>query len=335
MKLKKMKMVACGLAMMLGLGLLAGCGGAKQADKKESKDKVFNVGIAQIVEHKALDDSRRGFIDGLKKKGFVEGKNVKFDMQNAQGDQSNLQTIANRFVSNKVDLICAIATPTAQAMANATKTIPIVGNAITSFETAKLVESDKKPNTNVTGANDMTPIKAQIDLAMKLLPQAKTMGIIYTSSEVNSQVQVGIAKAYAKEKNLKVEEVTVSNVNDIQQAVSSLIGKVDMIYVPTDNVLASSMPTLIKVTNEAKIPVIAGESSMLKSGAFCSVGIEFYELGVVSGEMAGDILLGKSKPQDMPIASQKEYKDIINKEAATTLGITIPTALQKFAQDIK
>ena len=234
-----------------------------------------------------------------------------------------------------MDLICAIATPTAQAMANATKTIPIVGNAITSFETAKLVESDKKPNTNVTGANDMTPIKAQIDLAMKLLPQAKTMGIIYTSSEVNSQVQVGIAKAYAKEKNLKVEEVTVSNVNDIQQAVSSLIGKVDMIYVPTDNVLASSMPTLIKVTNEAKIPVIAGESSMLKSGAFCSVGIEFYELGVVSGEMAGDILLGKSKPQDMPIASQKEYKDIINKEAATTLGITIPTALQKFAQDIK
>ncbi|MDD3396569.1 MAG: ABC transporter substrate-binding protein [Acidaminococcaceae bacterium] len=335
MKLKKMKMVACGLAMVLSLGLLAGCGGAKQTDKKETKDKVFNVGIAQIVEHKALDDSRRGFIDGLKKKGFVEGKNVKLDMQNAQGDQSNLQTIANRFVSNKVDLICAIATPTAQAMANATKTIPIVGNAITSFETAKLVESDKKPNTNVTGANDMTPIKAQIDLAMKLLPQAKTMGIIYTSSEVNSQVQVGIAKAYAKEKNLKVEEVTVSNVNDIQQAASSLIGKVDMIYVPTDNVLASSMPTLIKVTNEAKIPVIAGESSMLKSGAFCSVGIEFYELGVVSGEMAGDILLGKSKPQDMPIASQKEYKDIINKEAATTLGITIPTALQKFAQDIK
>ena len=335
MKLKKMKMVACGLAMVLSLGLLAGCGGAKQTDKKETKDKVFNVGIAQIVEHKALDDSRRGFIDGLKKKGFVEGKNVKLDMQNAQGDQSNLQTIANRFVSNKVDLICAIATPTAQAMANATKTIPIVGNAITSFETAKLVESDKKPNTNVTGANDMTPIKAQIDLAMKLLPQAKTMGIIYTSSEVNSQVQVGIAKAYAKEKNLKVEEVTVSNVNDIQQAASSLIGKVDMIYVPTDNVLASSIPTLIKVTNEAKIPVIAGESSMLKSGAFCSVGIEFYELGVVSGEMAGDILLGKSKPQDMPIASQKEYKDIINKEAATTLGITIPTALQKFAQDIK
>lgn len=335
-KMSKVKIVSLGLAVVLGIGLLVGCGSQekpKQAASKESK--VYQVGIAQLVEHKALDDSRKGFIDGLKKKGFVEGKNLKLDIQNAQGDQSNLQTIANRFVANKVDLICAIATPTAQAMANATKTIPIVGNAITSFKSAKLVESDEKPNTNVTGANDMTPIAAQIDLAVKLLPNAKRLGILYTSSEVNSQVQANIAKQYAQKKNLQVVEVTISNINDIQQAATSMIGKVDMIYVPTDNVIASSVATLISVTNPAKLPVIVGESSMLKAGGLCSVGIEFYELGVVSGEMAGDILLGKSKPQDMPIASQKEYKDIINKKAAETLGIQIPAALQKNVQDIK
>jgi len=335
-KLSSVKIVSLGLAVVLGIGLLAGCGGQEKPKQAASKEgKVYQVGIAQLVEHKALDDSRKGFIDGLKKKGFVEGKNLKLDIQNAQGDQSNLQTIANRFVANKVDLICAIATPTAQAMANATKTIPIVGNAITSFKNAKLVQSDEKPGTNVTGANDMTPIAAQIDLAMKLLPKAKRFGILYTSSEVNSQVQADIAKKYATSKGLTVTEVTISNINDIQQAASSMIGKVDMIYVPTDNVIASSVSTLLSVTTPAKLPVIVGESSMLKAGGLCSVGIEFYELGVVSGEMAGDILLGKSKPQDMPIASQKEYKDIINKAAAQNLGIAIPAELQKNVQDIK
>jgi putative ABC transport system substrate-binding protein len=329
---KSIFIASCLALMVMGMSLLAGCGGKNDATDQNKKGKTYNVGIAQLVEHKALDDSRKGFIDGLAKKGFKEGQNVKFDIQNAQGDQSNLQNIAQRFVNNKVDLICAIATPTAQTMANATKTIPIVGNAITSFEKAKLVKSDKKPETNVTGATDMTPINAQIDLTMKLLPKMKNFGIIYCSSEVNSQLQAKMAKDYATSKGLNVVEATVSTVNDIQQAAQSLMGKVDMVYVPTDNVLASATPALISITNAHKIPVIAGEASLLKAGAFASVGVDFYELGVISGEMAGDILSGKSKPQDMPIASQKEFKNVINKKAAQTLGITIPADLTQYAQ---
>ena len=162
---KSKKLLAAGMLLSMMAFAAAGCGGGDKKAEAPKKDaaKVYNVGIVQIVQHEALDDSRKGFIEGMKKKGFVEGKNVKYDAQNAQGDQSNLQTIAQRFVNNKVDLICAISTPAAQTMANATKTIPIVGNAITSFETAKLVKSDKKPETNVTGASDMAPVAAQLD----------------------------------------------------------------------------------------------------------------------------------------------------------------------------
>ena len=312
----------------------AGCGGDKKAEApKKEEAKVYNVGIVQIVQHEALDDSRKGFIEGMKNKGFVEGKNVKYDQQNAQGDQSNLQTIAQRFVNNKVDLICAISTPAAQTMASATKTIPIVGNAITSYETAKLVKSDKKPDTNVTGANDMAPVAAQIDLALKLKPQTKKAGLMFTSSEVNSQIQINMAKDQLKKKGIAFEEGSVNSVNDIQEVARSLISKgVEFIYVPTDNIIASATPALVAIANEAKVPVIAADGILLKMGAAASVNIEFYKLGVVSGEMAGDILLGKSKPQDMPIASQKEFNPVINKAQAEKLGIKIPEDLVKFAK---
>lgn len=330
---KSKKMLAAG--MLLSMMAFAGCGGGDKKAEAPKKDaaKVFNVGIVQIVQHEALDDSRKGFIEGMKNKGFVEGKNVKYDQQNAQGDQSNLQTIAQRFVNNKVDLICAISTPAAQTMANATKTIPIVGNAITSFETAKLVKSDKKPDTNVTGANDMAPVAAQIDLGLKLKPQAKKVGLMYTSSELNSHIQINMAKDQLKKKGVAFEEGSVNSVNDIQEIARGLVSKgVDFIYVPTDNIIASATPALVAITNEAKIPVIVADGILLKKGATASVNIEFYKLGVVSGEMAGDILLGKSKPQDMPIASQKEFNPVINKAQAEKLGIKIPEDLAKFAK---
>jgi len=332
---KSKKFLAAGMLLSMMAFAAAGCGGGDKKAEAPKKDaaKVYNVGIVQIVQHEALDDSRKGFVEGMKNKGFVEGKNVKYDMQNAQGDQSNLQTIAQRFVNNKVDLICAISTPAAQTMANATKTIPIVGNAITSFETAKLVKSDKKPDTNVTGANDMAPVAAQIDLALKLKPQTKKAGLMFTSSELNSQIQINMAKEQLKKKGVAFEEGSVNTVNDIQEIARSLISKgVDFIYVPTDNIIASATPALVSITNEAKIPVIAADGILLKKGATASVNIEFYKLGIVSGEMAGDILLGKSKPQDMPIASQKEFNPVINKAQAEKLGMKIPEDLAKFAK---
>ncbi|WP_353937749.1 ABC transporter substrate-binding protein [uncultured Acidaminococcus sp.] len=317
-------------AMVVGA---AGCGSSTQSGSKDKKS--YKVGVLQLVQHPALDAANKGFIDGLKSKGFEEGKNVTFDQQNAQGDQSNLQTIAQRFVSNKDDLVCAIATPAAQTMANASKEIPIVGTAITDYKVAKLVKDNSKPGTNVTGTTDMNPVEAQIDLLVKIMPRAKTVGFIYNSSEVNSQLQIDLAKKAAAARGLATVEATVSSVNDIQQAAQSLMGKVDALYIPTDNVMASAIPNLIKITDEARIPVFCGEAGMLKSGGVATLGIDYYKLGFQTGEMAADILSGKAKPQDMAIQSQKTFTVSLNEEAIKKLGLTIPDDIRKEAKGAK
>lgn len=327
-KSRKMKMLAAGVMLTLAMGLAGGCG----SDSKEGNDKKVNVGIVQLVEHGALDAANKGFVDGLAAKGYKEGQNIEFDRQNAQADQSNLQNIAHRFVSNNVDLVCAIATPAAQTMANVSADIPIVATAVTDYEAAKLVKSNEKPGTNVTGTTDMNPVDAQLDLLLQLVPDAKTIGTVYCSSEVNSQLQVDMLKKAAAAKGIEVKEATVSTVNDIQQAARSLVGEVEAIYVPTDNVLASAMPTLAIITQEAKLPVICGEGGMVKSGGLATLGIDYYKLGVQTGEMAADILSGKSKPADMAIQSQKEFTVIINKKYADAIGMEIPAKVLKDAQ---
>ncbi len=319
LKSKKGKALALCMAAALSLAALSGCGSEKSAEKK-----VVKVGIVQLVEHNALDAANKGFVDGLAKRGYKEGENIEFDRQNAQADQSNLQNIAQRFVNNKVDLICAIATPAAQAAANLTKDIPIVATAVTDYQQAKLVASNEAPKGNVTGTTDMNPIKEQVDLLLKLVPNAKTIGTVYCSSEVNSETQVKLMKEYAQSKGLTVVEATVSTVNDIQQATQSLVGKVDAIYEPTDNIIASAMPTLAAITNPAKIPVICGEPNMVKAGGLATYGVDYYQLGLQTGEMAADILSGKTKPADMPIQALKEMKLTINETNAKLLGITIP-----------
>ena len=197
MKGKKWKRLVMGVTAVLAAGLIAGCGGGGGQKKAEDGKKMYKIGIVQLVEHNALDAANKGFVDGLKKRGYEEGKNIEIDRQNAQADQSNLANISQRFISNKSNLICAIATPAAQTVANATKDIPIVGTAITDYVSAKLVKSNEKPGGNVTGTSDMNPIKEQVDLLMKLCPDAKTVGVIYCSSEVKSEVQVKAMKAYA------------------------------------------------------------------------------------------------------------------------------------------
>ena len=324
---KKMKMAALGMAALFSFGLLGGCGSNNQASSGQK-----TVGIVQLVEHDALDAANKGFRDALKERGYEEDKNLKIDNQNAQADQSNLQNIGQHFVSNHVDLIYAIATPAAQTVANLTKDIPIVGSAITDYVGAKLVKSNDAPGGNVTGTSDMNPIKDQVDLLIKLCPNAKTIGCVYTSSEVNSEIQFKAMKEYAESKGLKVEAATISNVNDIQQAAQSLVGKVDAFYLPTDNVIASSMPTLISVTEAAKKPVICGESNMVKAGGLATYGVDYYELGRQSGFMAADILDGKSKPADMKIEFAKVLKAVVNKTNADKLGITIPADVLKDAE---
>ena len=227
LKKSKIKAIAAAMALTMAFGI-AGCGGSKEEAK--GGDKV-NVGIVQLVEHAALDAANKGFVDGLASKGYKEGQNIAFDRQNAQADQSNLQNIAHRFVNNKVNLICAIATPAAQTVANVTGDIPIVATAVTDYATAKLVKDNAKPGTNVTGTTDMNPVAEQLDLLLKIIPDAKTIGTVYCSSEVNSQLQVEILKKAAATKNITVKEATVSTVNDIQQAARSLNGEVQALYI--------------------------------------------------------------------------------------------------------
>ena len=332
LKTSKIKALAAGLMLTLALGVV-GCGG----DKKEAPKKAekVNVGIVQLVEHAALDAANKSFVEGLASKGYKEGQNIAYDRQNAQADQSNLQNIAHRFVNNKVNLICAIATPAAQTVANVTSDIPIVATAVTDYKTAKLVKDNAKPGTNVTGTTDMNPVEQQLDLLLKLVPNAKSVGTIYCSSEVNSQLQIEILKKAAAAKGVTVKEATVSNVNDIQQAARSLVGKVQAIYVPTDNVLASAMPTLVSVTEEAKLPVICGEGGMVKAGGVATLGVDYYKLGFQAGEMAADILSGKSKPADMAIQAQKEFKAMVNLKEAEKIGLKVPEDVLKGAELVK
>ena len=298
---------------------LTGCG----EDKKAEAPKT--IGIVQLVEHDALDAANRGITDALKERGVT----MEFDRQNAQADQSNLRNIAQRFVSHNYPLIFAIATPAAQTVANATSTTPIVATAVTDFAVAKLVKDNNKPGTNVTGSSDMNPIAAQTELLLKLVPNAKTVGTVYNSSEINSQLQIDILRKELEKHGVALAEATISSVNDIQQAAQSLVGKVDVMYVPTDNVVASSMPTLYRVTQAAKLAVVAGEAGMVRSGATATVAVDYYNLGKIAGNMGADILEGKAKPQDMPIRYQTEFKVVLNEPVVKELGLTVPEDVAK------
>lgn len=298
---------------------LTGCG----EDKKAEAPKT--IGIVQLVEHDALDAANRGITDALKERGVT----MEIDRQNAQADQSNLRNIAQRFVSHNYPLIFAIATPAAQTVANATSTTPIVATAVTDFAVAKLVKDNNKPGTNVTGSSDMNPIAAQTELLLKLVPNAKTVGTVYNSSEINSQLQIDILRKELEKHGVALAEATISSVNDIQQAAQSLVGKVDVMYVATDNVVASSMPTLYRVTQAAKLAVVAGEAGMVRSGATATVAVDYYNLGKIAGNMGADILEGKAKPQDMPIRYQTEFKVVLNELVVKELGLPVPEDIAK------
>lgn len=318
MQFKKIFVVL--LAITLVGGLLSGCGKRKD---------LIKIGINQLVSHEALDASYQGFVDALADSGYLDGENIKIDYQNAQNDPATLNTIATKLVNDGSDLILAIATPSAQAVANATRDIPILVTAVTDPAGSDLVESNEAPGGNISGTSDLTPIKLQIQLLTKLVPEAKTIAILYSSSESNSKIQVEIAKEAAKELNLETVEATVSNTNDIEQVVQSLVGKVDAIYAPTDNTIASGMPTVAMVANPNGIPIICGEEGMVGKGGLATYGINYYKLGWLTGKQAVRIIKDDAKPATMPIEylPEDEYTVTINEEVAKQLGIVIPKEL--------
>jgi putative ABC transport system substrate-binding protein len=306
---------------VVAVGSVGFAGGNKDAG-------LIKIGAIQLVEHPALDASYRGFVDALAAAGYIDGKNIAIDFQNAQGEQANCVTIADKFANDRVDLILAIATPAAQAVANRTSTIPVVVTAVTDPESAKLVKSNAAPGTNVTGTSDLTPVAAQIGLLKRLIPGAKTVGLLYCSSEQNSVFQIDLAKAACRDNGLAFIDATAVNSNEVQQAVQSLVGKVQAVYAPTDNLMASSMPVIAQVTTAAKLPLIVGEENMMKAGGLATYGINYYELGKQTGAMAVDILKTGKKPAAMPIQYLEKADLSVNTATASAIGVTIPADLK-------
>lgn len=311
-----MKKTFAFLTVLLSLGLiLSGCA---------EKTKGPKIGVVQLVEHTALDAAYQGFVDGLKEAGYEDGKNLTIDYQNAQGEQANCVTIAQKLVNDQNDLILAIATPAAQAVVNFTDTIPVLVTAVTDPASAKLVNSNELPGTNVSGTSDLNPVDAQVRLIKRILPDAKKIAFLFCSSEENSYFQVGLAKKTADEIGLEYVDATVSSSNEIQSVVESLVGKVDAIYAPTDNMIAAGMATVSMVSTPAGIPVFCGEAGMVDNGGFATYGLNYYELGKQTAAMAVDILENGKNPAEMPIQYLEKCDLAINMEAAEEMGIEIP-----------
>lgn len=312
-----------GLVMAGVLALTLGaCGGqASPEAQAESDGQTYKIGVIQLTEHPALDAANEGFVAALDDSGIT----YEIDQQNAQGDQSTCQTIASKLVNDEDDLILAIATPAAQAVAGATTDIPVVGTAITDFAEAGLVASNDAPGGNVTGSSDLNPVEDQIALLQQLVPEAKTVGILYCSAEDNSGIQAELAEKACKKAGLATERYTVSSSNEIQQVVESMAGKVDAVYAPTDNVIAAGISTVAMVANENDLPVICGEENMVNGGGLATYSLSYYDLGYRAGEMAVKILKGEAKPADMPIEylSGDDLKLVVNEDTAKTLGIDV------------
>ena len=328
MKSTRKKVLSLALLGILALSTLSGCGGKDRPPEPPKDEHLIKIGIIQSLEHASLDAANKGFVDGLKEAGYEEGKNVTFIQQNAQNDQSNLQSIAQQFVANKTDLILAITTQSAQAVASATTDIPILGTAITDYESAKLVESNQRPGRNVSGTSDMNPIEDQIALLQEIVPNIKTIGTIYSSSEANSAHQVEELKRVLDRKGIALKEVTVSSVNDIQQVAKKLVSEdIQAIYVPTDNTLASAMSNLVGITNERKIPVMTGATAMTDDGGTFALGVDYYKLGKQTAQMAVRYLDGKAKIENMPVETSHDFEVVINHEAAEKIGLKIPQSV--------
>lgn len=327
MKLRKSLSLVV-IAGFLTLSLLAGisCGSQPQAQAPAK------VGIVQIAEHPSLDAARKGFVDALAANGYKDDK-VNIIFKNAQGDIPTAQNIAQQFVADKVDLILAIATPAAQAAARATKEIPILITAVTDPVAAGLVQSMDNPGTNVTGTTDMNPVKEQLALVKKFKPDAKRVGIAYNAGETNSQVQVAAAEKAKGELGLEIVTVTVSTSAEVKQAVQSLVGRVDAIYVPTDNTVVTALESVLQVGEAHRLPVIVGEGDSVERGGLATYGLDYYKLGYQTGEMAVRVLKGE-KPSAMAIETQKDIKLIINAKAAEKQGVKIPDDLKQKADKI-
>ena len=309
---KKIALVISSTALILGA-----CG---EGDGDNASSKKYKIGVTQIVEHPSLDAA----FDGFKKALEDAGIDAEYDVQIAQGDPSASTTIATNLVNSDVDLIFANSTPSAQAVASATKDIPIIFTSVTDAVGAELVKSMESPGGNVTGTIDSHP--DAISNTMKFLKEelgAKKVGMVFNSGEQNSRAQVDAVKVMLKEMDMEVVEASVATSADVKQATESLIGKVDSLYIITDNTVVSALESVVSVANDNKLPMMVGEFDSVKRGGLAAYGFEYFDIGYEAGEMAVKVLKGESKPGELPVQIPQKLMLVMNKETASTIGIDV------------
>ncbi|NUF28400.1 putative ABC transport system substrate-binding protein [Gilliamella bombicola] len=313
--------------ILMSLSLVTFCSFA------DSKTEQKFVAITAIVEHPALDNVRKGVEDELKDNGYINGENLKLQFASAQGTSANAAQIAKQFAASKPDVIVGIATPSTQALVAATKRTPIVFTAVTDPVAAKLIPSWEASKTNVTGVSDALSLDSQIDMMLKIKPDTKNIGYIYSPSEVNSTIVLKELQTALEKRNIKITAVPAPRTSDISTAARSLKGKVDLIYTTTDNNVVSAYEALAKVANESKIPLIASDPDSAERGAIAALGMSYYDLGRQAGKIVIRILNGE-KPGDIPPQVGNITQLTINKKAAERQGVTLSEEVLKSAAKI-
>lgn len=296
--------------------------GGSATNGGDAASESYSIGVSQFITHPSLDASLAGFEAAIEESGL----DISVDVQNAQGDQATANTIAGTFASDDHDLVLAIATPSAQTAAQAITAVPVLFTAVTDPVSAQLVESNEAPGGNVTGTSDANPVLEQLTLLTELDPDAQKVGIVYSSGEVNSEVQVEWAKEAAEELGLEIVEATVSNSSEVQQAANSL-SDVDALYVPTDNAVVSALETLIGVAQDRQIPLIPAEGDSVERGGVATYGLSYEKLGAQTADMAIRILTEDADPATMPVETLTEPELYVNPAAAEAMGVTIPQSI--------
>ena len=338
MKNSTKKITAAIAVSAIALGMMAGCGNsgstssgsstAASTEGSKAADKVYNIGICQLVQHPALDAATKGFKDKLTE--LAGEGNIKFDEQNAQGDSPTCATICNQFVASKYDLIMANATPALQAASTATADIPVIATSITDYASALDAKDwTGKTGTNVTGTSDLAPLAEQAQIVKELLPDTKKIGILYCSAEANSKYQATEITKSFNELGYEVKEYTFTDSNDVAQVTTSACSEMDAIYIPTDNVAATNAELIDSIAAPAKKPIVAGEESICKGCGLATLSISYYDLGCTTGEMAYDILVNGKKPGEMEIKYSPKFTKEYMADRAKALGITIPDGYEE------
>lgn len=294
--------------------------------------KMIRIGEHQIVAHPALDNDSKGFKAALEEEGFIEGKNVTFDRQNAQGDQPNCAIIARKFVDDKVDLIHAISTPNAQATAKITKNIPVVFSSVTDPVKTGIVPKMGKTGTNITGVSDRWPIALQCEMYQDFMPHVKRWGTIYNPGDINVTFHIKEMKETLEGMGAKLIEAHISSSSEVMQAAQSLVGRVDAIHITSDNTAVSAFEALVKVCNENNIPLFAGDRDSVPRGAIAAYGLDYFLVGYTAGKMAARILKGED-PGNVPAGMAAGYSLWLNLKAAQEQNAKLPQTLLEKAAD--